>query len=104
MTSSACSRSTSRPQHATALGQATGSATGAGSLTLDVTDFPHAWYLRQVLAKVQERWQRQNRASEPDQKPLIWVEQRLRHRQPKVLLLPRERGLPAPGSHRLEPT
>jgi periplasmic protein TonB len=66
--------SASRPQQATALGQATGSAAGAGSLTLDVTDFPHAWYLRQVLAKVQERWQSQNRASEPDQKPLIWVE------------------------------
>ncbi len=70
----AVGESTSRPQQATALGQATGSATGAGSLTLDVTDFPHAWYLRQVLAKVQERWQSQNRASEPDQKPLIWVE------------------------------
>jgi TonB family protein len=66
--------SASRPQPATALGQATGSTAGVGSLTIDVTDFPHAWYLRQVLAKVQERWQSQKRTSEPDQKPLVWVE------------------------------
>ena len=57
-----------------ALGQATGSIAGQGSLTLDVTDFPYAWYLRQVLQKVEERWQTQNRASEPAQKPRIYVE------------------------------
>ena len=57
-----------------ALGQATGSISGQGSLTLDVTDFPYAWYLRQVLQKVEERWQTQNRSSEPAQKPRIYVE------------------------------
>lgn len=64
---------TSRPS-AVALGQATGSISGQGSLTLDVTDFPHAWYLRQVLQKVEERWQTQNRPTEPAQKPRIYVE------------------------------
>jgi periplasmic protein TonB len=63
----------SRPS-APALGQATGSISGQGSLTLDVTDFPYAWYLRQVLQKVEERWQTQSRSSEPAQKPRIYVE------------------------------
>lgn len=63
----------SRPS-AAALGQATGSIAGQGSLTLDVTDFPYAWYLRQVLQKVEERWQTQNRSNEPTQKPRIYVE------------------------------
>ncbi len=63
----------SRPP-ATPLGQATGSITGQGSLTLDVTDFPYAWYLRQVLQKVEEHWQTQNRSNEPAQKPRIYVE------------------------------
>jgi TonB family protein len=57
-----------------ARGQATGSIAGQGSLTLDVTDFPYAWYLRQVLQKVEERWQIQNHSSEPAQKPRIYVE------------------------------
>jgi protein TonB len=39
-----------------------------------VSDFPHAWYLRQVLQKVEDRWQRQGHASEPEDKPLILVE------------------------------
>lgn len=59
---------------AAALGQATGSISGQGALTLDVTDFPHAWYLRQILQKVEERWQTQNRPNEPAQKPRIYVE------------------------------
>lgn len=63
-----------RPAPATPLGQATGSVSGAGALTLDVSDFPHAWYLRQVLQKVEERWQRQGQAAEPPQKPFILVE------------------------------
>jgi periplasmic protein TonB len=64
---------TTRPP-AAALGQSTGSVAGQGSMTLDVTDFPHAWYLRQVLQKVEERWQTQNRPNEPGQKPRIYVE------------------------------
>ena len=65
--------SASRPS-AAPLGQATGSIAGQGSLTLDVTDFPYTWYLRQVLQKVEERWQTQNRSNEPTQKPRIYVE------------------------------
>ena len=61
-------------QAAAALGQSTGSIVGQGTMTLDVTDFPHAWYLRQVLQKVEERWQTQNRPNEPGQKPRIYVE------------------------------
>lgn len=63
----------SRPA-AAALGRATGSTSGQGSLTLDVTDFPYAWYLRQVLQKVEERWQTQNRPNEPGERPRIYVE------------------------------
>jgi len=63
----------SRPSVA-ALGQTTGSVSGQGSLTLDATDFPYAWYLRQVLQKVEQEWQRQNQPNEPQQKPQIYVE------------------------------
>ena len=59
---------------AAALGRSTGSIAGQGTMTLDVTDFPHAWYLRQVLQKVEERWQTQNRPNEPGQTPRIYVE------------------------------
>jgi protein TonB len=45
-----------------------------GALTLDATDFPYAWYLRQLLQKVQGEWQRQNQMNEPNQKPLVLVE------------------------------
>ncbi len=63
-----------RPAPPPSLGQPTGSVTGAGTLTLDVSDFPYAWYLRQVLQKVEDKWERQMQASEPAQKPLILVE------------------------------
>ena len=56
------------------LGQATGSTVGSGALTLDVSDFPHAWYLRQVLRKVEEQWQRRGLTQEPVEKPLVVVE------------------------------
>jgi len=64
----------SRPAPSATLGQPTGSAAGVGALSLDVSDFPHAWYLRQILQKVQGQWQQQNRIDEPDQKPLVLVE------------------------------
>ena len=38
-------------------GQPTGSAVGAGALTLNVSDFPFAWYLQQVHRKVSEKWE-----------------------------------------------
>jgi TonB family protein len=63
-----------RPAPPTPLGQATGSSAGSGALTLDVSDFPHAWYLRQVLRKVEEQWQRQALTQEPTQKPMVIVE------------------------------
>jgi TonB family protein len=64
----------SRPQETASLGAPTGSVTGSGALTLDVGDFPHAWYLRQVLQKVEQEWQRQNQPNDPQQKPQIYVE------------------------------
>ncbi len=63
-----------RPAPTSSLGTATGSTSGTGALTLDVSDFPYAWYLRQVLQKVEGQWQRQNRPHEPEQKPLVFVE------------------------------
>ncbi|HEU4371378.1 MAG TPA: energy transducer TonB [Methylomirabilota bacterium] len=39
------------------LGRPSGSAQGSGALTLDVTDFPFAWYLRAVQNKITERWE-----------------------------------------------
>jgi protein TonB len=63
-----------RPPETASLGAPTGSVTGVGGLTLDVSDFPYAWYLRQVLQKVQAQWQRQNQPREPQQKPLVYVE------------------------------
>jgi TonB family protein len=64
----------SRPGPVASLGLPTGSAAGVGALTLDVSDFPYAWYLRQVLQKVQGQWQRQNQINEPNQKPMVLVE------------------------------
>src|SRR5262249_49851323 len=64
----------SRPAPPTPRGLPTASPTGAGTLTVDASDFPYAWYLRQVLQKVQDEWQRQNQRSEPAQKPLVFVE------------------------------
>jgi TonB family protein len=63
-----------RPPETASLGAPTGSVAGAGALTLDVSDFPHAWYLRQVLQKVEQEWQRQNQPSDPPQKPQVYVE------------------------------
>jgi len=40
----------------TPLGLPNGSRQGAGAITLDVTDFPHAWYMREVQQKVSQKW------------------------------------------------
>jgi periplasmic protein TonB len=42
---------------APALGRASGSTQGAGALTLNVSDFPFAWYLSAIHRKVTERWE-----------------------------------------------
>lgn len=38
------------------LGQPGGSAQGVGALTLNVSDFPHAWYIAAIHRKIKERW------------------------------------------------
>jgi protein TonB len=53
------------------LGSASGSATGVGPLTLSVSDFPYAWYIRQVHQKIQERW---NGRAIPGQQPSVVFE------------------------------
>src|SRR5262249_22161848 len=64
----------SRPAPEAPRGLPAGSVAGAGATSLDVSDFPYAWYLRQVLQKVEQEWQRQNQPSEPQQKPQVYVE------------------------------
>lgn len=53
------------------LGQRAGSAAGAGALTLNVGDFPYAWYIRQIHQKIQEQWH--GRAI-PGQQPAVIFE------------------------------
>ncbi len=38
------------------LGQPGGSAQGVGALTLNVSDFPYAWYIAAIHRKIKERW------------------------------------------------
>ena len=38
------------------LGQRGGSPYGVGALTLNVTDFPYAWYMAAIHRKIKERW------------------------------------------------
>ncbi|OLC12206.1 MAG: hypothetical protein AUH77_10050 [Candidatus Rokubacteria bacterium 13_1_40CM_4_69_39] len=44
------------PPAAPPLGQRTGSPQGVGALTLNVTDFPYAWYVAAIHRKIKERW------------------------------------------------
>lgn len=39
------------------LGDVAGSPQGAGAVTLNVSDFPYAWYIQAVHRKIQERWE-----------------------------------------------
>lgn len=64
----------SRPAPPPPRGLPTGSPAGVGAKSLDASDFPYAWYLRQVLQKVEGEWQRQNQRNEPSQKPQVFVE------------------------------
>jgi TonB family protein len=54
-----------------ALGRPSGSAQGAGTMTLNVTDFPFAWYLAAVQRKITERWE--GRAL-PGRQPVVTFE------------------------------
>jgi protein TonB len=38
------------------LGQPSGSPQGAGALTLNITDFPYAWYIAAIHRKIKARW------------------------------------------------
>jgi protein TonB len=49
-------REASAPPPPAPLGTQSGSAAGSGPLTLSVSDFPYAYYIRQVQQKIQERW------------------------------------------------
>lgn len=64
----------SRPAPPASLGQSTGSPSGVGALTIDVSDFPFAWYLRQIKQKIETQWQRSGVLNEPNRKPVVYVE------------------------------
>jgi TonB family protein len=53
------------------VGQPSGSAQGAGAVTLNVTDFPFAWYLAAVQRKVTERW---GDRAQPGRQPVVVFE------------------------------
>ena len=48
-------------------GLPTGSPQGVGAVTLNASDFPFAWYLRQVQNKISERWEGSARAGDQPQ-------------------------------------
>jgi TonB family protein len=64
-------REASVPPPPPPLGAATGSASGAGPLTLSVTDFPYAYYIRQVAEKIRAQW---NGRAIPGQQPAVVFE------------------------------
>ncbi len=64
----------SRPASEASRGLPTGSPAGVGARSLVASDFPYAWYLRQVTAKIEEAWQHQNQLNEPSQRPRVLFE------------------------------
>lgn len=62
------------PRPVVSSGRPSGSPEGTASLSLDVSDFPYAWYLRQILQKVEDSWERQAKVESPKQKPFVYVE------------------------------
>jgi len=58
------------PPSSPPLGTATGSPQGAGTVTLNVADFPYAWYIQAIHRKIQERWE--GRAIEGRQPEIIF--------------------------------
>ena len=53
------------------LGRPTGVPHGSGAITADVSDFPFAWYLRQVESKIGERWE--GKARDGNQPQVVFV-------------------------------
>jgi protein TonB len=56
------------------LGRPGGSPAGTASLTLDVSDFPFTYYLRQIQQKVSEKWVPPRPASEPGRRVVVLFE------------------------------
>ncbi len=79
------------PPPASAPGQVTGAAHGAGTVTLTASDFPFAWYIQRVHAKIQERWE--GRAIQGRQPEVIF--EIARNGQLKRIGLGRSSGNPA---------
>jgi len=70
------------------LGAPSGSATGSGPITLSVSDFPYAYYIRQIQQKIQEKWH--GRAI-PGQQPAVVFEIR-RDGRLNVMVIDRTSG------------
>jgi periplasmic protein TonB len=58
------------PPSSPPIGSPSGSPQGAGAVTLNVADFPYAWYIQAVHRKIQERWE--GRAIEGRQPEIIF--------------------------------
>ncbi len=58
------------PPSAPPIGSPTGSPQGAGTVTLNVADFPYAYYIQLIHRKIQERWE--GRAIEGRQPEIIF--------------------------------
>jgi len=58
------------PPSAPPIGSPMGSPQGAGTVTLNVADFPYAWYIQAIHRKIQERWE--GRAIEGRQPEVIF--------------------------------
>ena len=58
------------PPSSPPIGSPTGSPQGAGAVTLNVADFPYAWYIQAIHRKIQERWE--GRAIEGRQPEVIF--------------------------------
>lgn len=56
------------------LGRPGGSPAGLASLSLDVSDFPFTYYLRQIQQKVSEKWVPPARSAEPGQRAVVLFE------------------------------
>ena len=56
------------------LGRPGGSPVGTASLSLDVSDFPFTYYLRQIQRKVSEKWVPPARGSEPGDRVVVRFE------------------------------